>query len=151
MNSDMYLGQRRQSLILFGGSLSGKTTWARSLGKHVWFDRLVSGKVARAEMHDADYAVFDDVDIKNFHGWKGWLGCQAYVCVKQLFRDPFYEKWGKVSIWCTNSDPRQKIYHSIAKDDGVYNQSDVDWLNDNCHFIECFRATPLVTFHANTE
>lgn len=136
---------------MYGDSLSGKTTWARSLGNHVWFQRLISGKVALAEMANADYAVFDDVSLKNFVNWQGWLGCQAYVQLRQLHRDPVYERWGKVGIWCTNKDPRVVMHHSIAKDDGNFDETDVAWLEANCNFIHVSIDNPLVTFRASTE
>lgn len=131
---------------MYGDSLSGKTTWARSLGSHVWFERLISAKVALAEMANAEYAVMDDVSLKHFIGWKGWLGCQAYMCLRQLHRDAVYEKWGKVCIWCTNRDPRVDIQRHINKETGEYDHTDLAWLEANCSFVEVSIDAPLVTF-----
>lgn len=86
----------------------------------------------------AEYAVFDDIrgGIKFFPSFKEWLGCQGYVTVKELYREPKLVKWGKPSIWLANTDPRE-----------VMDGAEVDWMNKNCTFIEI--DSPI--FHANTE
>lgn len=127
-------GARRKSLILYGESMTGKTSWARSLGKHIYCVGLLSGDEL-SKAGDVEYAVFDDIrgGIKFFHGWKEWLGCQPYVSVKQLYREPRAVAWNKVSIWCCNRDPRFDMH---AEKSGFF-QDDVDWLERNCTFIEC--------------
>lgn len=86
---------------------------------------------------DVDYAVFDDIrgGIKFFPAFKEWLGGQATVCVKQLYRDPKLVSWGKPSIWISNDDPRH-----------VMEASDIHWMEANCVFIEV--REPI--FRANT-
>lgn len=64
--------------------------------------------------------------MKFFHSFKEWLGCQAYVSVKILYREPLCMKWGKPSIWLSNRDPRNEL-------DG----EDVAWMEKNCIFVEC--------------
>lgn len=85
----------------------------------------------------AEYAIFDDIrgGIKFFPAFKEWLGAQAWVTVKRLYRDPKLMKWGKPSIWISNSDPR------MGMDAG-----DVTWLEANCIFVEITEAI----FRANT-
>ena len=119
-------GARVKSLVLYGPSQTGKTTWARSLGNHVYVLGLVSGKIC-SEAPNVDYAVFDDIrgGIKFFHAFKEWLGCQAYVTVKELYKEPKQLPWGKPSIWCANADPRMDM-----------SQVDHDWMMENCVFIE---------------
>lgn len=75
--------------------------------------------------------MFDDIrgGFAFFHGYKEWLGCQAYASIKQLYREPYYMKWGKPSIWCCNTDPRLDPY--TDKD-----RPDWDWIESNCDFIE---------------
>lgn len=111
--------------------------WARSLGSHFYCVGLVSG-IECMKAPDVDYAIFDDIrgGMKFFPSFKEWLGCQAWVTVKQLYREPKLVKWGKPSIWLGNSDPRLDM-------DSV----DVAWMEANCDFIEI--STPI--FHANTE
>lgn len=88
---------RVRSLCLYRPTKVGKTTWARSLGNHVYFMGLMSGEVALRDMPDAEYAVFDDMrgGIKFFQAWKEWFGAQLVVTVKKLYRDPVQVKWGK--------------------------------------------------------
>lgn len=138
--------------MLYGDSLSGKTTWARSLGRHVYFEKQFSGKIALTEGPEAEYAIFDDIagGLSFFPGWKGWLGCQSHISVKALYRDPVDFKWNKPSIWNTNRDPRVDMRRSIEKDDGKFFPDDLDWLEKNCIFVMVNGWEPLVTFHANT-
>lgn len=123
------------SLCLYGESRTGKTLWARSLGKHIYNVGLVSGDECM-KVQDVDYAIFDDIrgGIKFFPSFKEWLGCQSWVSVKRLYREPKLIQWGKPSIWISNVDPRNEML-----------QSDIDWMDKNCIFIEIkapiFRAS----------
>lgn len=115
----------------------GKTTWARSLGSHMYFGGLFSAREA-LDSPKAEYAVIDDIagGIKFFPRFKDWLGCQAEFQLKELYREPRLFKWGKPAIWCSNEDPRTGL-----------GEPDVDWLEGNCIFVRV--STPI--FHANTE
>jgi len=129
---------RCMSLVLFGGTRTGKTEWARSLGPHIYTLGMVSGaKLKEVDSDVIKYAVFDDMrgGMKFFPAFKEWLGAQAYVTVKELYREPMLIKWGKPSIWLSNDDPR------LGMDPG-----DVSWLEGNCVFIEI--TEPI--FRANT-
>ncbi|AXL65871.1 replication-associated protein [Spider associated circular virus 1] len=126
------------SLVLFGNSRTGKTLWARSLGSHVYTVGMVSGsELKKASNDDVKYAIFDDIrgGIKFFPAFKEWLGAQAFVTVKELYREPALMRWGKPSIWISNDDPRNYV-----------EQSDRTWLEENCVFIEVTEAI----FRANT-
>nr|WAE43275.1 MAG: replication associated protein [Cressdnaviricota sp.] len=120
-------GGRRQSLVMYGASQTGKTTWARSLGVHIYCVGLMSGSEL-LKAPDVEYAVFDDMrgGMKFFHSFKEWLGCQPHVSVKVLYKEPVVLPWGKVGIWLANDDPR----------DGM-SPEDVNWLEANCTFIAC--------------
>jgi hypothetical protein len=147
----MKLGHaRRKSLILYGPSLTGKTTWARSLGDHIYVQGVLSGKEIINSNESARYAVLDDIrgGLKFFPAWKDWLGGQQWISVKQMYRDPILWKWGRPCIWCANRDPRADIRRSIDKDDGVFMEDDMDWINANCIFVYVDEA--LVTFRAST-
>lgn len=123
------------SICVYGESRTGKTLWARSLGSHIYCVGLISGEEC---LKDVDYAVFDDIrgGIKFFPSFKEWLGCQAYVTVKCLYREPKLRKWGKPSIWVSNTDPRNEML-----------QPDVEWINANCIFV----AVDSPIFRANTD
>lgn len=59
--------------MIVGPSRSGKTEWARSLGRH----NYVSGMWdLRSIDCEADYIVLDDIDLDKVHNPKGWIGCQ---------------------------------------------------------------------------
>nr|QWY79442.1 MAG: replication-associated protein [Cressdnaviricota sp.] len=132
----MLLGQRPKSLILFGPSRTGKTSWARSLGSHVYFERLFSGKEALGGMLDVEYAVFDDCSINHMPGWKSWFGAQATVGVRAMYRDAQYMKWGKPIVWCCNRDPRIDMRVDIENERShTWFQDDIDWMEANCIFI----------------
>lgn len=129
-SADRYIGRPR-GLVLWGPTRTGKTSWARSLGRHVYTVGMVSGAEL---MHapEAAYAVFDDMrgGIKMFPSFKEWFGAQEYVTIKRLYRDPQLVEWGKPCIWLGNSDPRHDM-----------DPSDVSWFEGNCDFIEV--DTPL--------
>jgi len=129
------------SLVLFGPSRTGKTTWARSLGKHVYTMGMASGdELIKASNDDVKYAVFDDIrgGMKFFPAFKEWLGAQPHVTVKRLYREPKLIPWKKPSIWIANDDPR------LGMEAG-----DVSWLEKNCTFIEIMEE--ITIFRANTE
>lgn len=100
---------------------------------------IMSGEVALRDMPDALYAVFDDMrgGIEFFPSWKEWLGGQAVVTVKKLYRDPVQINWGRPSIWLANTDPRHQLK----------NTEDVLWLEANCDF--CYVGDSIV--RANTD
>lgn len=110
---------------MYGPTRTGKTTWARSLGSHIYNVGLVSGDECM-KAGGVDYAVFDDLrgGMKFFPAFKEWLGCQATVSVKRLYREPKHVTWGKPSIWLSNKDPREGM-----------DAEDVQWMEGNCHFI----------------
>lgn len=128
---------RQKSLVLFGETRLGKTMWARSLGKHMYFCGLYSGSEAM-RYKDVDYAVFDDMQLKFVPQYKNWLGCQKQFQVKQLYKDPEIIDWGKPCIWLSNDDPRHEAHLT---------ENDIKWLEGNCVFVEVTSAI----FRANTE
>lgn len=123
-------------MVLYGPTRTGKTTWARSLGTHIYTVGLISGEELM-KAPEVEYAVFDDMrgGIKFFPAYKEWFGAQEYVTVKQLYRDPKLVKWGKPCIWLSNTDPRLEMQ-----------PDEVSWFEGNCDFIEV--GAPI--FRANT-
>lgn len=126
--------------------------WARSLGPHIYCVGLVSGDEC-LRVGTVEYAVFDDIrgGIKFFPSFKEWLGAQAWVTVKCLYREPKLVPWGKPTIWLSNKDPRDDMYEEGPKGERKFSkgwgQEDIDWMNENCIFINV--DSPI--FRANTE
>lgn len=92
---------------------------------------MISGsELKKVENDDVKYAIFDDIrgGIKFFPAFKEWLGAQAYVTIKELYREPALTRWGKPSVWISNDDPRL-----------VMEAGDVTWMEANCIFIEVTR------------
>lgn len=136
---------RAKSLVLFGGTRTGKTTWARSLGPHIYCIGLVSGAEC-AKGVDAEYAVFDDMrgGFEYFPAYKEWLGAQPHVSVKVLYREPYAMPWLKPTIWICNLDPRTEAYKAGKSPDFV-------WMEENCDFIEVTDSLIESISRANTE
>lgn len=74
--------------------------------------------------------------MKFFHSFKEWMGAQTYVTVKRLYKEPKLVRWGKPSIWLSNTDPRLDM-----------DPSDASWMEDNAVFIDI--SNPI--FRASTE
>ncbi|QCW23666.1 MAG: replication-associated protein [Genomoviridae sp.] len=126
LKDESFIG-RKQCLVLYGPSRTGKTQWVRSLGKHVYFGGLYSPGDAVKNMKKVDYAVFDDISggMEYFHHLKAWFGCQKDISIKRLYREPKLYSWGKPSVWVSNDDPRPTM-----------KQGDADWFNANAVFVE---------------
>jgi hypothetical protein len=62
---------RPKTLVLWGPSRTGKTSWARSLGNHTYLGNAWSVKMIK---ETSDYIVIDDIDISNFRLWQPFLG-----------------------------------------------------------------------------
>nr|UBQ66296.1 Rep protein [finch CRESS-DNA virus] len=119
---------------LFGDRV-GKTLWARSLGKHVYFGGLFNlGELD--DTNDVDYAVFDDMQggFDFFHGYKFWLGAQAEFTVTDKYKGKRHIKWGKPSIWLCNLCPAAE-------------KVDWEWIEGNCTVVSL--NEPI--FRASTE
>lgn len=75
-----HLGQqgRKYALVLFGASRTHKTSWARSIGPHVYY----KGRIDITREDDrATYRVFDDIhprDFPNFD-YKSWFGPDEFT------------------------------------------------------------------------
>jgi len=124
---------RGKSLVLWGPSRTGKTTWARSLGSHAYFGGLFS---LDEPIADAEYAIFDDINggIQFVPSYKWWLGYQYQFYATDKYKGKKLITWGRPSIWCSNDDPREDP------------KADYDWLNKNCIFVYVPEDKPLALF-----
>lgn len=110
-----------KSLWLYGPSRSGKTTLARSLGRHWYMNGMWN-----AEQLDesAEYGVMDDIPWENMKfNYKGILGWQTDITVTDKYRRKTVYAGGKGVIVCTNTKP-------------LFSYDEMEWLNKNVVFIE---------------
>lgn len=107
---DVYLHgdfERPLSLILIGESRTGKTEWARSLGRHMYFNGYFNLDLWDEE---AEYAVFDDFDIDGkkleeyFRSWKCWFGAQKEFNITDKYKRKMNVRWGKPIIFISNNE-----------------------------------------------
>lgn len=115
----------------------GKTLLARCLGTHSYFGGLFNLDQFNPS---AEYAVFDDLagGMEFFHSYKQWMGGQYEFTVTDKYRKKQHIKFGKYTIYCSNTDPRE--------DKGV----DRDWLEGNCIFVYIDKPV-FPRLHANTQ
>lgn len=122
---------------MYGPSLTGKTTWAQSLGPHLYMRKTFNAKQA-ALAESASYAIIDDISggIRFFPHWKDWLGGQPYVQVRQLYKDELLLKWGKPTIWLANRDLRDELADMVGRDySNEAMLTDIAYLETNCIFV----------------
>jgi len=151
MLTSLGTGGRVKTLCLFGPPFTGKTSWARALGNHLYMKTRMNAKSGLLA-EGVEYAVIDDISggIAYFPHWKDWFGGQPHVQVKALYKDDVLLRWGKPTIWINQRDPRDQLrdMQSLKYSTDQY-ESDVAWLDANCIFV--YVDSPIVTFHANTE
>lgn len=112
------LPDRPKSLILWGPTRLGKTAWARSLGRHIYFNGLFMLDLLDS---DAEYVIFDDFDWEHFKQYKQWLGAQKEFIVTDKYRRKQLFKWGKPTILLSNVLP---------------NFPDMSWVRSNCIILQ---------------
>jgi len=111
-----------------GPTRIGKTSWARSLGHHMF----MSGLFNLDEWDEsARYLVIDDIDWKWLPAKKQLLGGQSNFNLSDKYRRKRQVVFGLPTIYCMNYDN----YEEIAKDPML------PWLNDNC--LRCFVENPF--------
>jgi hypothetical protein len=94
---------RPLSLILTGDSRVGKTAWARSLGRHMYWNGMF---MLDTWDEDCKYAIFDDFeDWTKFYMYKQFLGAQEEFVLTDKYRKKRNKRWGKPSIVISNEDP----------------------------------------------
>lgn len=116
-------GERPTNLCLYGETRTGKTTWARSLGKHTYFASLFD---LRTLDETADYMVLDDLvdGFKTLPEWKFWMGGQYEAIINDKYCKKKRVRWGKPCIFLANDDPRDQL-----------SESERNWVEGNCVFV----------------
>lgn len=94
------------SLLLVGPSQTGKTKWARCLGKHIYFNTYFNLDKFDA---DAKYAIFDDIpfDFMKYQ-YKGWWGGQEEFECTDKYRKKITISWGRPCIILMNDQEYEK-------------------------------------------
>lgn len=96
---------RRKSLILVSPTRFGKTEWARSLGKHHYFNGMVNFK-KWFNSPELEYVIFDDIEWDNVKSFKKqWFGCQREFEVTDKYMPKKTIKYGVPLIYLCNDCP----------------------------------------------
>nr|APZ86457.1 replication associated protein [Maize streak virus] len=93
---------RKQSLYIVGPTRTGKSTWARSLGVHNYWQNNVDWS---SYNEDAIYNIVDDIPFKFCPCWKQLVGCQRDFIVNPKYgKKKKVQKKSKPTIILANSD-----------------------------------------------
>lgn len=96
--------ERPLTLVLMGGTRLGKTTWARSLGPHIYLAGSINVRKMK-EQQFKDYLVVDDVPFEKFIGFKQLIGAQLeFELTDRYLKKVTFENWSKPCIVCLNED-----------------------------------------------
>lgn len=112
---------RPKTLIVVGPTRLGKTDWARSLGRHVYFNGMFM--LDLWDQH-AQYAIFDDIDWKYIINAKGFLGGQRELVVTDKYRRKVLLQWNHPIIWLTNKP--------LVEHEGI----DLNWIEGNAKIVQ---------------
>nr|WAE42591.1 MAG: replication associated protein [Cressdnaviricota sp.] len=101
MENEFRETERARCLCLVGDSRLGKTAWARSLGRHMYFRGMINLDKWDPE---ARYIVIDDIDFKFIPGPKAWLTCNGEVEVTDKYKRKRTVTMDKAVIYLTNGE-----------------------------------------------
>nr|AFD62986.1 replication associated protein [Chickpea chlorosis Australia virus]AFD62994.1 replication associated protein [Chickpea chlorosis Australia virus] len=106
LNRDLYvepeqLQHRRRSLYICGPTRTGKTTWARSLGRHNYFN---GGIDFTTYDPNATFNIIDDIPFKFCPNWKQLVGSQKDFTVNPKYGKKKRVKGGIPTIILVNND-----------------------------------------------
>jgi hypothetical protein len=99
--SPRFSGERVKGLVLRGPTRLGKTSWARSLGVHTYWN----GGIDWSKHLETDlYCVIDDIPLEMIPRKQQLFGCQFDITVSQKYKPLMNYRWGIPVIYLTN-DP----------------------------------------------
>jgi len=110
---------RPKSLWICGPSRSGKTAWARSLGRHIYWGGMSNLDVWDPE---ASYLVIDDIKWEFVPQKKSLFGAQREFTLTDKYRKKRRIKWGKPCIYLFN--PEDSPMSELSGDE-------LSWYNEN--------------------
>lgn len=113
---------RKLSLILCGPTRTGKSSWARSLGTHIYQMSALTPRTVLEKDQDDLFIVLDDIEQGTIEKsqlsscYKSFLGCQPFLTLHDKYKPPKQISWGIPCIWLCNAWP-------------VF--ADMEYVNDN--------------------
>ncbi len=109
--------ERQRSLVLLGPSKVGKTSMARSLGKHLYFQGDIH-KGALQQCHRIQYAIFDDPDANEFvRLYKSVIGGQLDFTSTEKYHPKFTVHWdGLAAIVIMNNRAYEEFMTRVDKE-----------------------------------
>lgn len=118
--------------MIVGPTKTGKSAWARTLGSHVYFRNLYD---LDAWDPEADYVVFDDINIDFVHAIKCWVGAMGEFVDTDKYRKKKRIRWGprKCCIILCNEDSGSDWRYST-----VWKQNQT-WFDENVLVVEINR------------
>jgi len=96
--------ERPKSLILVGPTRCGKTTFARSLGRHMYFNGAFDLSKWDSSV---SYAIFDDFEWQFMPFKKCFFGCQKCFVLTDKYKGKRTVEWGKPMIFICNELPNE--------------------------------------------
>lgn len=105
---------RHFGLVLYGPTRTGKSSWARSLGRHNYWKGAFNVNAYDAE---AKYNVFDDLDDFRSFKYKSWMGNDPFTVSGKYLKERRIDP--KPCIFICNQLPAVKLH------------SDFDWWISN--------------------
>ena len=133
VNGEFRKPNRPKTLCVWGPTRTGKTEWARSLGKSSVHRTLIdsicanisllgphiymNGQFNAAKLFELDgedepeYIVLDDIDIDRFFSLKEFFGAQREFDITDKYMKKRTVYWGKPCIWLSNRDPMTTENH----------------------------------------
>ncbi|ABG79572.1 replication-associated protein [Tomato yellow leaf curl Indonesia virus-[Lembang]] len=122
---------RPKSLVLQGDSRTGKTMWARSLGRHNYLCGHLDLN-PRVYSNDAWYNVIDDVDPHYLKHFKEFMGAQMDWQSNTKYGRPIQIKGGIPTIFLCNAGPTSSYKEFL---DEPKNIALKNWSLHNAEFI----------------
>jgi len=107
---------------LIGRSKLGKTRWARSLGRHTYWQGLTNLETFDK---DSDYIIFDDIEFEYMPNKKQWWGAQLEFTVTDKYKKKMSIRWGKPLIFLCNPDEDPRTHPKWCQ-----------WYEDNTVVVE---------------
>lgn len=116
--------------------------WARSIGPHVYCCLQFNIDDVRAELDDAMYAIFDDMQggFKFFPSYKGWMGAQSQFTITDKYRHKATIQWGRPTIWLCNEEQWGQ--------DCANSTFDLNWMEANAWMVHL--TTPIFKDRASS-